>query len=129
MRPVVVVGDGAFQMTGTELSTINRLGLNPIILVLNNHGYTTERFILEGPFNNIAEWHYENLTALLGGGFGCLVRTKREFEAAWQKALANRRSFSLISIDLDQLDCSPSLLRLGKRIAAKLKKRPQKSKR
>src|SRR5262249_48176878 len=41
-RILVVVGDGAFQMTGMELSTIARLGLNPIVVVLNNHGYTTE---------------------------------------------------------------------------------------
>ena len=48
LRPLVIVGDGAFQMTGMELSTIARHGLNPIVVVLNNHGYTTERFLLEG---------------------------------------------------------------------------------
>ena len=52
-RILVIVGDGAFQMTGMELSTIARHGLNPIVVVLNNHGYTTERFLLEGPFNDI----------------------------------------------------------------------------
>lgn len=49
LRPIVFVGDGAFQMTGMELSTAARLGLNPIVLVLNNKGYTTERLINEGP--------------------------------------------------------------------------------
>ncbi|MDQ3440008.1 MAG: thiamine pyrophosphate-binding protein, partial [Planctomycetota bacterium] len=39
LRPVVLVGDGAFQMTGTELSTATRLGLKPIVLILNNEGY------------------------------------------------------------------------------------------
>ena len=33
-------------MTGMEISTIARYGLNPIVVVLNNHGYTTERFLL-----------------------------------------------------------------------------------
>ena len=47
-RILVVVGDGAFQMTGMEISTIARYGLNPIVVVLNNHGYTTERFLLDG---------------------------------------------------------------------------------
>lgn len=37
-RPIVLVGDGAFQMTGMELSTIHRLGLAPIVIVLNNKG-------------------------------------------------------------------------------------------
>jgi len=46
-RVLVIVGDGAFQMTGMELSTIARYGLNPIVIVLNNHGYTTERLPVE----------------------------------------------------------------------------------
>ena len=44
-RPIVLVGDGAFQMTGTELSTATRLGLKPIVLILNNEGYGTMRKI------------------------------------------------------------------------------------
>src|SRR6185436_9793790 len=55
-RPYVLVGDGAFQMTGTELSTAVRLGLKPIILVLNNDGYGTMRRIQEGAFNTITPW-------------------------------------------------------------------------
>ncbi|HEX4351110.1 MAG TPA: thiamine pyrophosphate-binding protein, partial [Verrucomicrobiae bacterium] len=42
-RPLVLVGDGAFQMTGMEISTALRYGLNPIVVVLNNRGYGTER--------------------------------------------------------------------------------------
>ena len=122
LRPVVLVGDGAFQMTGTELSTIHRLGLNPIVLVLNNHGYTTERFILDGPFNDIAEWHYENITALVGGGEGYKIHSIREFENAWQRALSNQSSFTLLNIHLDKMDHSPALQRLGERLAAKLRR-------
>ncbi|NIR00664.1 MAG: alpha-keto acid decarboxylase family protein, partial [Gemmatimonadales bacterium] len=47
LRPLVLVGDGAFQMTGLELSTSLRLGLNPIVVVLDNHGYSTERQIMD----------------------------------------------------------------------------------
>lgn len=122
LRPIVLVGDGAFQMTGTELSTILRLRLNPIVLVLNNSGYTTERFILEGPFNDITNWDYDRIPALLGGGWGCEVRTRGEFDEGWRKALANRASFSLLNIHLDKLDCSPGLVRLGERLAARLRK-------
>ncbi len=50
-RPIVLVGDGEFQMTGTELATCLRHGQTPIVLVLNNHGYSTEREIMDGPFN------------------------------------------------------------------------------
>jgi indolepyruvate decarboxylase len=123
LRPVVLVGDGAFQMTGTELATIGKLGLNPIVLVLNNRGYTTERFILEGPFNDIPEWRYENLPALLGNGWGRSARTEGEFEEAWQQALRHRSGFSLLNLHLDKMDCSPGLVRLGERLAAKLRRK------
>jgi TPP-dependent 2-oxoacid decarboxylase len=61
LRPIVLVGDGAFQMTGTELSTRVRHGQVPVVIVLNNRGYSTEREILEGPFNDIHEWRYERV--------------------------------------------------------------------
>ncbi len=43
LRPFVLVGDGAFQMTGNELSTAVRLKLHPIVFILNNDGYGTMR--------------------------------------------------------------------------------------
>ena len=38
-RPFVIVGDGAFQMTGVELATHVEQGLRTIVLLLNNGGY------------------------------------------------------------------------------------------
>ena len=67
-RPLVVVGDGAFQMTGTELSTTIRYGLNPIVLILNNQGYGTVRPFIEGPFNDIENWDYTRVPELFGTG-------------------------------------------------------------
>src|SRR5215469_4441531 len=49
LRPIVIVGDGAFQMTGMEVSTLSRFGLNPVIIILNNKGHGTERPLLDGP--------------------------------------------------------------------------------
>lgn len=122
LRPIVVVGDGAFQMTGTELSTIGKLGLNPIVIILNNHGYTTERFIMEGPFNDINEWKYENLPVLTGGGWGCAVRSQREFDDALHKALSYKQGFSILNVHLEKMDHSPALERLGEKLAGKLRK-------
>ena len=56
LRPLVLVGDGAFQMTCMELSSTVRQKFNPIVIVLNNKGYSTERFIQEGQFNDIHNW-------------------------------------------------------------------------
>ncbi|TXT16540.1 MAG: indolepyruvate decarboxylase [Planctomycetota bacterium] len=93
-RPIVIVGDGAFQMTCLELSTAVKLGFNPIVLVLNNKGYTTERFLQEGPFNDIPNWNYHRLPELLGGGWGFEVRTEGELDQALKAALNNEDTFS-----------------------------------
>ena len=119
LRPLVFVGDGAFQMTGMELSTIARYGLNPIVFVLNNKGYTTERFIREGPYNDIHDWAYHLVPQILQKGWGCEVRTEGELEEALLTAHSNINSFSLINIHLDKLDHSRALKRLGGRLGRK----------
>jgi indolepyruvate decarboxylase len=119
-RPIVVVGDGAFQMTCLELSTAVKLGFNPIVLVLNNKGYTTERFLQEGPFNDIPNWNYHRLPELLGGGWGFEVHTEGELDQALKAALNNEDTFSLLNIHLEPNDISPALSRLAKRLSKRL---------
>jgi indolepyruvate decarboxylase len=121
LRPIVLVGDGAFQMTGMELSTTVRLELNPIVIVLNNHGYGTERQIKDGPFNDITNWAFSKVPELLGRGRGFAVHTLAEFDGAFRASLANREAFSIIEVDLDKHDTSPALERLGQRLAQRVK--------
>ncbi len=116
-RILVVVGDGAFQMTGMELSTIAQHGLNPIVVLLNNHGYTTERFLLEGSFNDIRDWSYHRIPEVLGGGTGYEVRTVEELDAALRASLANTAGYSLLNVHLDPYDRSPALERLASRLS------------
>ena len=118
LRPVVLVGDGAFQMTGMELSSIARQKLSPIIIVLNNKGYTTERYIKQGDYNDVQNWHYEKLPDIIGDGWGQEVRTENEFVEAWNNARKNSKSFSIINLHLDPLDNCPALERLGRKLAA-----------
>ena len=112
-RPIVLVGDGAFQMTGFELSTAVRRGLDPIVILFNNKGYLTERFILEGKFNDIQDWNFHKLPDVLKGGKGFEVRTEGELESAISEALATRGQFSLVHVHLGADDFSPALKRLG----------------
>ena len=119
-RCLVIVGDGAFQMTGTELSTTVRHGFNPIILVLNNHGYGTERHLLEGTFNDIGCWNYSSMPTLFGTGRGFHVRTEGEFDEAIKAALAETQHFTLIEAELEKLDTSPALARLAERMAGEI---------
>ncbi len=120
LRPLVLVGDGAFQMTCLELSTAARHEFNPIVLVLNNKGYTTERFLQDGPFNDIPNWDYHRLPDLLGKGWGFEVHTEGDLEKALTAALANQDTFSLLNIHLDPHDISPALKRLAQRLSKKL---------
>jgi len=117
LRPLVLVGDGAFQMTCLELSTTLRHGFNPIVVVLNNKGYTTERFIQEGPFNDIPNWKYHRMPDLLGGGWGFEAFTEGDLDQALNASLAHQDAFSLLNVHLEPHDISPALDRLAKRLA------------
>jgi indolepyruvate decarboxylase len=120
LRPLVLVGDGAFQMTCMELSTTVRQKFNPIVVVLNNKGYSTERFIQEGPFNDIHNWQYHKMPELLSAGWGFEVHTEGDLEKAFKAAFANQDSFSLLNVHLDKLDVSPALKRLAARLATRI---------
>jgi len=120
LRPLVLVGDGAFQMTGIEVSTIARLGLNPIIVVFNNYGYATERPIHDGPFNDLQMWQYSQFPAIVGGGTGAVVTTEDEFDQALDAAQARTETFTIIEVQLDPRDSSPALQRLAEALAKKI---------
>jgi indolepyruvate decarboxylase len=120
LRPLVLVGDGAFQMTGTELATAVRYGQTPIVLILNNHGYSTEREILEGAFNNIHEWRYEKVCELIGGGTGLCIRTYGEFVESLNRALRDPSMLYVFNIPLDPADRSAGMKRLAGRLAKRL---------
>jgi indolepyruvate decarboxylase len=121
-RVVVICGDGAFQMTGLELSNILRRGYNPVIIVLDNHGYGTERILHPGEweYNEIQPWKYAKLPELLGGGTGYEVRTEAEFDAALNKAWQDKSSYSLIQVHISDVDSSEPLKRLAERLGKRI---------
>lgn len=121
LRPLVLVGDGAFQMTGMELSTVARFGLNPIVVVLNNEGYGTERPMLDGRFNDILNWRYSEVTRVLGAGRGYEVSTEDELEEALLVARADRDTFQIIEVRLAPDDRSEALHRLTSALAQRVR--------
>jgi indolepyruvate decarboxylase len=120
LRPLVLVGDGAFQMTGTELSTCLRHRQSPIVIVLNNRGYSTEREIMDGPFNDLQNWDYERVCELIGGGRGYRVSTHGELRAALDQAQQDTTQLHVINVQLDPGDRSPAMMRLAHRLAKRL---------
>lgn len=118
-RLVVICGDGAFQMTGQELSTIIRYGFAPVIIVLDNGGYGTERKLHEGDwkFNDIHGWNYSKLPDIYGGGTGYQIRTEEDFDQALQTAWDDRDAASILHVYLDETDHSQTLHRLADRMS------------
>ena len=121
-RALVIVGDGAFQMTGMELSNIVRHRFAPIVFVLDNQGYGTERFLHAGDwdYNEIHAWRYSRLPEVLGGGTGYEVRTEAELVQAVDKAWADTSAMSLIHVHIDRTDRSVTLKRLAERLGEKV---------
>ncbi|KAF1973433.1 pyruvate decarboxylase-like protein [Bimuria novae-zelandiae CBS 107.79] len=85
-RTILFTGDGSFQLTAQEVSTILRNKLNPIIFVICNNGYTIERFIhgWEDSYNDVQEWKYKDLPATFGASkdqyLTYRVETKKQVE-------------------------------------------------
>lgn len=71
-RTILFVGDGSFQLTAQELSTMIRQGLKPIIFVICNDGFTIERFIhgMDAVYNDIAQWSFKDLVKVFGAKEG-----------------------------------------------------------
>ncbi len=120
LRPLVLVGDGAFQMTGMELATIARYKLNPVLVILNNRGYGTERHILDGPYNDIWTWEYSRFPEILGAGRGFVVKTEADLEAALAEVQRSPEMFCLLDVHLGPMDRSPALDRLASRLAKRV---------
>src|SRR5579884_495680 len=106
LRPLILCGDGAFQMTGHEISQAPRHRLNPIVLLLNNKGWGIFRPIAEREtLLAIPDWPYAEL-ARLWGGVGFQVKTASELREALLKA-ERLSSFVIIEVAIQPNDLSP----------------------
>ncbi|MEO8102537.1 MAG: indolepyruvate/phenylpyruvate decarboxylase [Betaproteobacteria bacterium] len=95
-RALILVGDGAFQMTGWELGNCPRYGWDPIVVVFNNAGWgMLQSFQPESAFNHLGEWNFASMAAGMGGD-GVRVRTRAELAAALARAFETRGRFQLI---------------------------------
>jgi len=110
-RPLIMVGDGAFQMTGWELGNCKRYGWDPIVLLFNNSSWEMLRtFQPESSFNDLGHWGYAEMAAGLGG-HGVRVSTRAGLKAALDEAIAARGQFRLIEITLPRGVLSATLQR------------------
>ena len=110
-RPIILVGDGAFEMTGWELGNARRMGCDPIVVVFNNASWEMLRaFDPRSRFNDLDRWDFAAMAAGMGGD-GCAVSTRAELAAALARAHATRGRFQLIDVRLERGTLSPTLQR------------------
>ncbi|MCB5908800.1 alpha-keto acid decarboxylase family protein [Streptomyces pinistramenti] len=121
-RSVLVIGDGSLQLTAQELGTLTRHSLSPVIIIINNDGYTVERAIhgATASYNDIAPWNYTALPAAFGGDDRCVTRrvtTPAELTDALSLATATPDRLVLIEAVLPRNDAPELLTALAGRFA------------
>ncbi|GAQ86799.1 pyruvate decarboxylase [Klebsormidium nitens] len=122
-RVIACIGDGSFQVTAQDVSSMIRYGTNPIIFLINNDGYTIEVEIHDGPYNNIKRWNYAALINAFHNGEGkcwtTQVKTEEDLTEAISTALGEKHeSLCFIEVFIHRDDCSKELLEWGSRVAA-----------
>ncbi len=126
LRPLVLCGDGAFQMTGMEISQAPRFGANPIVLVANNGGWCIFRPVAERrDLLQIPPWPYARMAELWGGA-GFEVHSAAELREALEAA-HSARTFAIIDAHVAPDDLSPVTLKYIR--AAARRSRPPAEKR
>jgi indolepyruvate decarboxylase len=116
-RHVLFIGDGSFQLTAQELSSILRHRLKPIIFLINNDGYTIERLILgeAASYNDVQPWRYAELCSVFGDGADFdsrRVSTVGELEDALTATVASEKCH-FIELMMERMDAPQALKALG----------------
>lgn len=128
-RVIACIGDGSFQMSAQELSTLIRYGFKPIIFLMNNAAYTIEVQIHDGPYNKINNWRYAQLLAVFGreqqNTRSFVVKNIGELNKAIKEAKTTPH-LCFIEVLLDKDDCNKNLLEWGSRVAKYNSRPPRK---
>ncbi|KAI1079658.1 thiamine pyrophosphate enzyme [Whalleya microplaca] len=106
---ILFIGDGSFQMVAQELGTIIRLGLDVILFLINNGGYTSERCHhgLDRSYNDVSRWRYLQAPSFFGAGldtFTASVSTWGELNELIHYSLQNargRRGLKMVEVVMD----------------------------
>lgn len=108
-RTILLTGEGAHQLTMQEISNIIAHNLHPVIIVINNSGYTIERMLSKNPkddYNNINEWDYSKLPSIFGKNvFAGQAKTNKEFDDLLKLAETEQKTkMCYIEVFTDKLD-------------------------
>jgi TPP-dependent 2-oxoacid decarboxylase len=117
-RPVLLIGDGAAQLTVQELGVFSREGLTPVIVVVNNDGYAIERAIHgdTAPYNDIVRWNWSQIPGALGvtNHLAFRAHTYGELDDAFVAAARHQDRMVLVEAVLPPLDVPELLAELAR---------------
>ncbi|XP_047319823.1 pyruvate decarboxylase 2-like [Impatiens glandulifera] len=122
-RVIACIGDGSFQVTAQDISTMIRNGQNSIIFLINNGGYTIEVEIHDGPYNVIKNWNYTGLVDAIHNGEGkcwtTKVRCEEDLVEAIGTAMGEKKDcLCFIEVIVHKDDTSKELLEWGSRVSS-----------
>ncbi|KAJ9693993.1 hypothetical protein PVL29_009793 [Vitis rotundifolia] len=122
-RVISCIGDGSFQVTAQDVSTMIRCEQRSIIFLINNGGYTIEVEIHDGPYNVIKNWNYTGLVDAIHNGEGKCWTTKVVCEEdlinAIETATGSKKDcLCFIEVIAHKDDTSKELLEWGSRVSA-----------
>ncbi|MFH1531172.1 MAG: thiamine pyrophosphate-binding protein [Pseudomonadota bacterium] len=115
-RPVVLVGDGAFQMTGMEISNLVRHRIGSTVVLFNNDGFGMQRIFVDGPFNDLARWDYSKVPELVGGGGYFRVDSSEALLLALEAARRRTDGPTLVEVVLPRGELSTGLRTMQKAV-------------
>ncbi|GAP89856.2 putative pyruvate decarboxylase [Rosellinia necatrix] len=116
-RTILFEGDGSIQLTAQEIGTMIKHGLDIIIFIICNDGYTIERFIhgMDAAYNDVPTWRYGDLGVVFGGTAATVrsyaARTPAELESllADDDFAVARRGLRLVELYMGREDAPRSL--------------------
>ncbi|OKA04876.1 alpha-keto acid decarboxylase family protein [Amycolatopsis regifaucium] len=115
-RGLLLIGDGAAQLTAPELGVLGRHRLNPMVVLVNNDGYTVERIThgMSAVYNEVARWDWSDVPAALGvpNPLVLSARTPAELDRALIRAAATTDRLVLIEAFLQKVDVPPAFHRM-----------------
>mmetsp|Transcript_17263 Transcript_17263/g.51667 ORF Transcript_17263/g.51667 Transcript_17263/m.51667 type:complete len:571 (-) Transcript_17263:327-2039(-) len=133
-RLIASIGDGSFQVTAQDVTTMMRQNLNAIIFLINNRGYSIEVEIHDGPaennYNDIQNWDYVALVKAMDNGsdkvYAVRVDTEDQLKAAIEAASTEQKNrLVFIECTIDRDDCSKELLEWGARVSEANSRKPR----
>jgi TPP-dependent 2-oxoacid decarboxylase len=117
-RTVLLIGDGAAQLTVQDLGLFSREGLSPVIVVVNNDGYTVERAIHgeTAPYNDIVPWNWSEIPGALGviGHLVFRAQTYGELDQALTAAANHQDRMVFVEAVVPRLDIPDLLTELAR---------------